>query len=137
LIIPIITVRDKNQPPWFNSDIRHHIKCIHTLRCKHKRRPTEYNLTNLEYSQQQLQSKISNAKSIYEHNLVSEFANNYNSKIYKYIKEFTKSASIHSTMVHDSHPIICDNDKANIFLFLPRLQTMIFSLMIILHLSPK
>ena len=39
-----------------------------------------------------------------KHNLVSEFANNNNSKIY--IRKFTKSASISSTMFHDSYPIM-------------------------------
>jgi len=50
-----ITVRDNNHPPWFNSDIRHHIKCTRALRRKHKCHPTEYSLANLERSQQLLQ----------------------------------------------------------------------------------
>ena len=93
--IPIITVQDNNHPPWFNSDIRHHIKCLRTLRRKHSKHPTDYNHTKLENSQVQLQSKISDAKNRYECNLVTQFAGNSNSKIYKYIRNLTKSTSIH------------------------------------------
>ena len=86
-----------------------------TLRRKYNNHPTEHNLANLEQSQQQLQLKTSAAKSDYKRNLVSEFANNNNSKIYKYIRNLTKSAFIPSTMFHNSSPVTCDNEKANIF----------------------
>jgi len=43
------------------------------------------------------------------------FANNTNYKIYKYIRSFTKSASIPSLMFHDFSSITCDNEKARIF----------------------
>jgi len=61
---------DSNQPPWFNLDIRHHIKCIHTLRCKQK--------GHLTACQPQT---FSIAESKHGCRLVSEFANNNNSKI--------------------------------------------------------
>ena len=77
--IPVITIRDNNQPPWFNPDIRHLIKCICTLRHKHK---IILLLVNLEHSKQLLQEA-----STYECKLVSEFANNNNSKKnHKYIR---------------------------------------------------
>ena len=60
--ILIVTVQENNQPPLFNSDIRHHIKCLRTLDVN--THPTDYNCTKVEKSQGQLQSKISNAKSI-------------------------------------------------------------------------
>ena len=115
--IPTITVRDNNQPLWSNPDIWHHIKCLRTFRRKYNNHPTEHNLANLEQSQQQLQLKISAAKSDYEHNLVSEFANNNNSKIYKYIRNLTNSASIPSTMFHDSSPVTCDNNIFNNYFY--------------------
>ena len=29
-----------HQPKWFDSSIRNHIKCLHTLRRKHSKHPT-------------------------------------------------------------------------------------------------
>jgi len=114
-LIPTVTVNESNQPPWFNSNIRHHIKCLRTLKRKHTAHPTTANLTNLENSQEQLQSKLSAAKSRYESNLVHGYATKNNSKIYKYIRNITKSASIPSTLFQNSSPINCDFEKANLF----------------------
>jgi len=77
---------------------QHHINCLRTLNSK-----------------EQLQCKLSNAKSRYESNLVTGFASKNNSKIVKYIRNFTKSISIPSTLLHDSSPTNSDTDKANLF----------------------
>jgi len=120
------------------TDIRHHIKCLQTIRRKYNNHHTEHTLANLEQSQQQLQLKIS---ADYECNLVSESANNNNSPIYKYTRNLTKSASILSTMFHDSSPVTCDNEKANSFnnYFIPfsqRPRVTPFSVIIIPHRHP-
>ena len=110
--IPITTIKPNSQPVWFNSDIRHHINCLRSLRRKFNNNSTEYNKNKLETSQNLLQAKISNAKMTYESNLVTT---SDNSKIYKYIRGFTKSKSIPSTMYHNFTTFDCDNDKANAF----------------------
>jgi len=65
--------------------------------------------------QELFQCKLSNAKSRYESNLVAGFACKNNSKIFNYIRNFTKSTSIPSTLFHDSSPTNIDTDKANLF----------------------
>ena len=65
----------------FNSDIRHHIKCLHNLKTKYNKHPTNNNKVKIEESESLLQPKLSNAKSDYEARLVSTFANNNNPKV--------------------------------------------------------
>ena len=40
LFIPFTKIHCKHQPSWFTVNIRHHIKCLRTLRRRHKRHPT-------------------------------------------------------------------------------------------------
>ena len=89
--VPMTVIHHNHQPKWFNSDIRHHIKCLHTLKRKYNKHPTNNNKVKIEESETLLQPKLSNAKSDYEARLVSTFANNNNPKIYGYIKSITKS----------------------------------------------
>ena len=113
--IPTTVINHQRQPKWFNSDIRHHIKCLHTLKRKYNKHPTDSNKVKIEESENLLQAKISHAKSNYEANLVSTYANNNNSKIYSYIKNIAKSTSLPSTLFHDSIPANSDSAKANAF----------------------
>ena len=88
--IPTTVIDHQCQPKWFNSNIRHHIQCMHTLKRKYNKHPTDSNKVKIEESEILLQAKISHAKSNYEANLVSTYANNNNSKIYSYIKNIAK-----------------------------------------------
>ena len=104
--IPLTIVHHAHQPKWFNSSIRHHIKCLNTLRRRRcNKHPTAIIRTKIEESEKSLQSKISKAKISkvkidYEANLVSSCANNSNNKIYQY--NITKSSSIPQTLFHNS-----------------------------------
>ena len=78
-----------------------------------------------ENSSNLLQTKISSAKANYESDLITSFANNNNSKVYKYIRSLTKFHTISPTLHHGSIVADSDADKANIFndyYFLLRLQ---------------
>ena len=110
--VPLTVIKPSSQPVWFNSDIRHHINCLRTLRRKFNNNPTEYNKNKLDSSQNLLQAKISNARTIYESNLITT---SDNSRIYKYIRGFTKSKSIPSSMYHNSTTLDSDIDKVNAF----------------------
>ena len=88
---------------------------MHTLKRKYNKHPTDSNKVKIEESENLLQAKISHAKSNYEANLVSTYANNNNSKIYSYIKNIAKSTSLPSTLFHDSIPANSDSAKANAF----------------------
>ena len=55
--IPITTIKPNSQPVWFNSDIRHHINCLRSLRRKFNNNSTEYNKNKLETSQNLLQAR--------------------------------------------------------------------------------
>ena len=101
------------QPNWFNSNIRHHIKCLRTLWHKLNKHPTDYNKMKYKNSSNLLQTKISSAN--YESDLITSFASNNNSKVYKYIRGLTKSHTIPPTLHHGFIIADSDTDKANIF----------------------
>ena len=113
--IPFTIVHQAHQPKWFNSSIRHRIKCLNTLRRKCNKHPTATIRTKIEESEKSLQAEISKAKIDYEANLVSSCANNSNNKIYQYIKYITKTSSIPQTLFHNSSPISSDLSKADAF----------------------
>ena len=67
--IPKFPVKHTHQLKWFNSDIHHKIKYLHTLKRKYINRPTDSTKAKLTNLQAELQSTITEAKSEYESNL--------------------------------------------------------------------
>ena len=57
--IPFTIVHQAHQPKWFNSSIRHRIKCLNTLRRKCNKHPTATIRTKIEESEKLLQAEIS------------------------------------------------------------------------------
>ena len=43
LFVPKVFVRHCHDPKWFNSEIRHHLKCLRSMRKKYKLHPTPQN----------------------------------------------------------------------------------------------
>ena len=87
--IPKITIQPIQSPKWFTPDIRHQIKCLRTLRRKHKLHPTEHTTARLNSAEVNLENSIKQAKTNFEANLINNFAFNNESKIYKYIKSLS------------------------------------------------
>ena len=56
--VPMTVIHHNHQPKWFNSDIRHHIKCLHTLKRKYNKHPTNNNKVKIEESETLLQPKL-------------------------------------------------------------------------------
>ena len=73
LFTPKIFVSHSNDPKWFNSEIRHHLKCLQCLRRKFKSHPTLHIMNKIQQSEKNLQSKIQQAKSNYESKLIASF----------------------------------------------------------------
>ena len=113
--VPTSSTSHNKQPIWFNSNIRHHIKCLRTLRCKFNKRPTDNNKMKNENSSNLLQAKITSAKANYESDLIMAFANNNNPRVYKYIRSLTKSHIIPPTLHYNCKIADSNIDKANMF----------------------
>lgn len=112
--VPTIRVNRCNHPKWFNSSIRHNANRVRTLRRRYNRHPSEQNKFKLETNESLLQAEISRAKADYESSLISNFSHD-NSKIYKYIRSFSKSISIPCSVYHDSICANSDVAKASLF----------------------
>ena len=45
--IPKVRIKPNSSPKWFTSNIRHQIKCLRTLRRKHKHHPTDHTFNQI------------------------------------------------------------------------------------------
>ena len=93
LFIPQCKVHLKQDPMWYNSEIRH---CINHLR--YKCHPTDHVSSVITSIEDTLKDKIKAAKQNYESHLINSYALSKNNKIFKYLKSITKSRQIPSVM---------------------------------------
>jgi len=114
LHIPKIKIHNHLQPKWYTSKIKHHIKCLRTLRCKYRRHPTESKANAIKNSEASLELKINNAKLAYESKLVNNFTFNNSSIIYNHIRSVTKTKSILSVITFDDNQT-CEDINKTIF----------------------
>ena len=115
IFVPKVKLHSSLYPKWFNSKIRHQVNCLCTLRRKTKNHFTESNLQRLIHAEDTLLTLISKAKSDYETNLVTNYLQSKDPKIFHYIKDLTKSHSLPSCLHMDSTVFEQDLDKANAF----------------------
>ena len=115
LHIPKVKLKLQNCPKWFNSEIRHHINCLRTLRRKCRCHPTPHNLTKLNLYESDLQKRIIAAKTSFEMNLIQNLSQRNNSKIFKYISSVSGHGSIPPTINLGSSTATSDFEKATLF----------------------
>ena len=100
---------------WFNSEIRHNIKQLRTLRHRFKHHPTQHTFNTIGSLERILQDKIAVAKQTFEFDLINTSTSTNNNKIFKYLKSITKSNNIPSVMNFDSSTANTDQNIANLF----------------------
>ena len=115
LLIPKFTIRSNQHPKWFNSSIRHQLKCLHTLRRAHKRSPTSRNTDWLNLAEKLFQQSAAQVKSDYESSLINNYAKSSNPAIYRYIRSYTKSGTIPPTVYLDDTTASTDVSWASLF----------------------
>ena len=87
--------------PWFNSEIRHHLKKIHTLRRSIRKSPTINRNNKLCLLEERVSRLIQSSKHPYEANLVSSFSSNPK-KLYSYLKRLANNKFIPKFLVQPS-----------------------------------
>lgn len=102
-------------PTWFNSEICHNLHQLRSLRKKLKRSNSPIISEKVTSAELSLQKQIIKAKSRYESNLVTNFALSNNSKIYSYIKSFSKHSDFPPTISFDSVQATNSADRAAVF----------------------
>ena len=115
LYVPKVRKRTHQGPKWFDSGIRHHLKCLHILHRKYNSHPTPLILSKLKSSEHQLQLKMVSSKSEYEAKLITHFRSDNSSKIYKYICSVTGQNSIPNSVYLDSATADFDLEKSSLF----------------------
>ena len=115
LFIPRFLIRSKQYPKWFTGDLRHQLKCLHTLRRTYKRSPSDRNKIRLIQAEDLFQQSVAEAKSNFEAALITDYACHSSPAIYHYIRNFTKSATIPPTVHLDATSANSDITRANLF----------------------
>ena len=115
LYILKIRIHTHQFPNWFDSQLHHSLKCLCTLQCKYNKFPTPSNFERLTKAQDSFQAASIAAISSYEQSLIHNYATTKDSKIFRYIKEFTKSHVLPPQLHTDSATAVSDFDKAELF----------------------
>ena len=115
LYMPKILVKRHQGPKWFNSDIRHHLKCLRTLKRKFKNQPTQIRESKINHLQNLLQSKLMQAKSEFETKLIEAHQTSNSSALYSYIRSISYQNALPSTLYLDDLSAVSDTDKASLF----------------------
>ena len=105
--IPVWRNSPHNAPKWFNSNARHNLNCINSLRRKYKKNPNILRKQKLEHSEPLLQSIMSSAK--------STCAYSNSNKLFDYIRSLTNTSSIPHTVYFENLSVATDIDKASMF----------------------
>ena len=88
--IPKVRVKSIHHPKWFNSEIRHTINCLRTLRKRYTSSPTPKILSKIHSPQSCLRDLMSSAKLHYERNLSMQGSAN----IFKYLSRITSTRTV-------------------------------------------
>ena len=115
LFVPKKRMKNHQGPKWFNSDIRHHLKCLRTKRRKFNSRPTLHQQNSIEASEDLLQQKMVQAKSNFERKLIESLQSGDSTAIYSYIRSFSGNGGIPSTMNLNNSCAVSNYDKACFF----------------------
>ena len=111
LFIPKVRITITNHPKWFNSEIRHVIKCLRTQRRKCTVRPTPNNFSNLQSLESRLSGLITSAKTHFEQTLCSQSS----TEIFSYIKSLSSAPSVPPIVSLDDSTGSNDCDKVSLF----------------------
>ena len=114
LYIPKVRIKAHNAPKWFNSTIRHHLNCVHSLRRRTKHSPTPYLTNKLATLEQSLQDLMLYTKTQYEANLFNDYVNNQRA-IYRHLNSINKSSHIPQQVRFENYTASTPLDKANLF----------------------
>jgi len=93
IFIPVNKILSNQQPIWFNSEIRHCIKQLKTLRRRYKCHPTYHILNKINSLENILQDKMNIAWQNFKCCLINSYTLTNTNKIYRYLKSITKTKS--------------------------------------------
>ena len=135
---PKVLIRPHQRPKWFTPSIQHKLNRIHSLRKKIKSSSSPFSIAKLLQAESSLQKDMEQAKTIFEHNLVNNFAFCRDHRIFKYINSITSHNSIPGFVHFGNTKAYSDLHKASLFneFSTPPLHPQIDRLINPLYLSP-
>ena len=115
LFIPKIYLKNHRGPKSFISDIRHHLKCLHTMRRSFKSHPTPLKKYEIDSREGMLRIKMDHVNSAFECKLIESLQTGQSKPIYSYMHNLTNVYTISSTINLNNINAVSHNEKATLF----------------------
>ena len=112
--IPKVKINSHHPPKWFNSDIRHLLNRIHSLRRRINRSPTPYLSEKLSSLELSLQDLMTSTRTQFEASLFKDYSKN-SKLIHRYLNMFTSSSAIPNQVHFNDKFATSSLDKADLF----------------------
>ena len=113
LFVPKVLIKSRKDPKWFDSDIRHNLKRLRTMKRKERKsRPSVHRSNKINNLEQYLQSRLLTAKAEYESNLIESCIS---SSVYSYIHSMSNSNTMPPSLHLDGNLASSDYEKATLF----------------------
>lgn len=91
--IPVVKIPSDPSPPWFNSEIRHCLKKLHSAKRRMQKRSSMRRQSCVRGLEARVENMIFLSKESYINSLITSFSSNPK-KLYRYIKDLKKSSSV-------------------------------------------
>ena len=115
LYIPKMMLKRWQDPVWFNSEIRHHLKCLRTMKRRFRFHATPQLESTIHQLDDFLQQKLILAKSNYETRLIETYQSSNSSKIFSYIRSLSTQNMLPSTLYLENILATTDFEKTSLF----------------------
>ena len=115
LYIPKMMVKRRQDPVWFNSEIRHHLKRLRTMKRRFRVHATPQLESKIHQLDDFLQQKLILAKCNYETRLIETYQSSNSSNIFSYIRSLSTQNMLPSTLYFENILATTDFEKASLF----------------------
>ena len=115
LYIPKMLLKRRQDPVWFNSEKRHHLKRLRTMKRRFRFHATPPLKSKIHQLDDFLQQKLILAKSNYETRLIETYQSSNSSKIFSYIRSLSTQNMLPSTLYLENILATTDFEKASLF----------------------
>jgi hypothetical protein len=112
---PIVKASSRSSPKWFTPNICHQLNIVHSLRKRLRSKFSLINLSTLTSAELMLHHAIIEARTNFEDQLISKFANSNDPFIYRYIKNLHGVVNLPTVISHHSTQAASALDQANLF----------------------
>ena len=114
MYVPVKTGGHSVLPKWFNSDTRHLLKRVRSLRRRALKSSSTSKLQKLSQLESKLQVAIQDSRATFERMLVNNFSS-HPKKLYQHLSSLSRPRRSNHTIIYNSSPVTDPAAKATLF----------------------